>query len=150
MGSRLKQLGSPLRKYSSHQTGPDRKREALCPASGPPQVQPPLPLFPVLFPGLCRILPNWSCLHRVDKIPPLFPGVQVPLRLQLGIGVLHRYHCGIQMGGQGPLGGQLLPRFQAAGQDVLLDAAIQIVVPGQAPSLFQIICQHKQPSNLVL
>ena len=62
--------------------------------------------------------------RRVSTLPHIvarpLPGLQISLCQQLGVGVFHRHHSDAQMGGQSPLGGQLIPRRQPAGQDILL------------------------------
>ena len=62
------------------------------------------------------------CLH---KEADFFPGADIPLRQQLGIGSLHRGFAHLQIGSQRPLGGQLVPGPQHAGENILPDAPVQ-------------------------
>ena len=118
----------------AHQPGPHGEGKALRPAAAAGQVQQPPPPWgglPQL--GLLRRGPVRPHLHRTDEIPPLLLRAEIALRQKLGIGVLHRDHRRLQVPGQGPLGRKLLPGGQPPGQDILFDAAVEIIIPGQAP-----------------
>ena len=83
-------------------------------------------------------------LHGADIIPLFLHGVDIPLRRQLLIGVLHRDDADLQMLGQSPLGGQLLPGRQGAGQNVPADAAVQLGIQAAASVFLQRIGQHEK------
>ena len=118
----------------AHQPRPHREGKALRSAAAAGHVQQPPPLGGGLpWPGLRRRGPVWPHLHRADEIAPLLLWPEIALRRELGIGVFHRDHRRLQMPGQGPLRRQLLPGGQPPGQDILFDAAVEIVIPGQAP-----------------
>ena len=63
--------------------------------------------------------------YRLHKESPALGRGNVALLQKLGIGRLHGGLAHLQIGGQGPLGGQLVPRGQPPGPDVLPDGQIQ-------------------------
>ena len=81
-------------------------------------------------------------LQRAYIIALFLHGVNIPLCRQLLIGVLHGDDADLQVLGQRPLGGQLLPGRQGAGQNIPANTGVQLGVQTLASVLFQGIGQH--------
>ena len=82
-------------------------------------------------------------LHRLHKESPALGRGNVALLQKLGIGRLHGGLAHLQIGGQGPLGGQLVPRGQLPGPDVLPDGQIQGFVQWLTGTFYQIVGAHR-------
>ena len=73
-------------------------------------------------------------------------GPEVALRQQLLVGALHRHHTDLQMGGQGPFGGQMGTRRQTAGLDLAPDMAVKLFIQRPAVPAVQNGGEHVHPS----
>ena len=134
VGGGAQQLLPPVGEHPAHQPGPDGEGKSLGARSAAGQVQQPIPLRHGEGAGRAggvnglrraRPVPGFQ---GTDKIAPLLLGVEIALRHQLAVRVLHGGHRHFQMAGQGPLGGQLLPRSQGPVPNILLDTAAQIII----------------------
>ena len=137
----MAQAGALLQNGLAHQPRPDGKGKILRRNGVGDQIH-----LPVVLGGGCCVLPGeLGCqrpLDRADVVALFLHTVDVALGHQLLVGVFHRDDADLQMGGQRPLGGQLLPRRQPSGEDVVLDAAIQLLIQADAAVLCQWIGQH--------
>ena len=80
--------------------------------------------------------------HRLYKESPALGRGNVAILQKLGIGRLHGGLAHLQIGGQGPLGGQLVPRGQPPGPDVLPDGQIQGFIQWLTGTFYQIVGAH--------
>ena len=106
--------------------------------------QPPLLLcrrdgFPGRFGGR-------RTLHRFHEVAHLLLRAQIPLGQKLVVGRFHGDLADLQILSQRPLGGQLLPGLQLAGEDIPPDTAVQRFVQRHAGSFFQFIGYHNIPT----
>jgi hypothetical protein len=74
---------------------------------------------------------------------PFFDTADIPFHGKLRIRVGDRHDADVQMLRQGPFGRQFPVPRQAAGNDVLPDALVEIFVQGHSPPLGQIIRKHE-------
>ena len=136
-----KQPGALLQNGLAHQARPDGEGEILRRDGVGDQIH-----LPVVLGRRHGLLPGelgcqWP-LDGADVVALFLHTVNVALSRQLLIGVFHRDDADLQMGGQRPLGGQLLPRRQPSGEDIGLDAAVQLFVQTDAAGFCQWIGQH--------
>ena len=137
----MEQAGALLQNGLAHQPRPDGKGEILRRDGVGDKIH-----LPVVLGGGRGVLPGelsrQRALDGADVVALLLHAVDVALGHQLLVGVFHRNDADLQMGGQRPLGGQLLPRRQPSGEDIGLDAAVQLFVQTDAAGFCQWIGQH--------
>ena len=81
---------------------------------------------------------------------PLGLGAQVALGQELTVGPLHRHHAHLQMGGEGPLGGELLPGGEGPRLDVPPDLAVELFIKRGTQARVQHRRNHLVPSSSLL
>ena len=85
-------------------------------------------------------------LHIGDKKAPLGLRAQIALGQKLAIGPLHRHHAHLQMGREGPLGGELFPGGEDPRLNVPPDLTVELLVEGGVQGGVQHRCDHVLPS----
>ena len=78
-------------------------------------------------------------LHGLHKVAHLFLGTDVTFGEELAVGSLHGDLADLQVFRQSPLGGQLLPGFQSAGEDISPDAPVKSLVKGHTGGFLQFV-----------
>ena len=117
------QAGTLLQDGLAHQARPDGEGEILRRNGVGDQIH--LPDVLGRWRGLLPVgRGGQRTLDGADVVALLLHAVDIPLRHQLLVGVLHRDDADLQMSGQRPLGGQLLPCRQPPGEDIVLDPAV--------------------------
>ena len=146
MGHGTQEIWTTLGQYLPHQLGPDREGKELCAPAASPQIHHPgLPRGRSIGPDGGRGRGTQGGLQLGDEIAALFPGNDVSLRGQLSIGALHRDGTDLQVLRKAPPRGEPAPGGQAAAEDVIPDAAAEVVIAGDGPPPVQIICEHGCP-----
>ena len=72
--------------------------------------------------------------------------VDVALCHELGVGALDRDDAHPQLSCKAALGGELLPRSYAPGEDVLPDAPVEVLVEAELPPGAHVVAEHGYPS----
>ena len=147
----VEKAGALLQNGLAHEPRPDGEGEVLRVDGVGDKVKEPCALA-----RLQRVLRHGRRLggqgrqHGADEVALFLHAGEIALGHELLVGVLHGDDADLQMGGQRPLAGQLLPRRQTAGEDILLDAAVQLLVQADAGCFIQCVGEHGCASYLVL
>ena len=131
-----------LAQHAAHELCPHGKGKVLRPAAAGAEIEQPRALRLRRAPGRGAPGRGGVPLHVGDIVAALLARVEIALRLELGIGVLHRDDRRLQMACKRALARQLFARRQAARENVLTDAAVKIIVARELAAPVKIVGEH--------